>query len=383
MNRKKIHKGQKLKIVQFGHKRMPSREGGIEIVVEELTTRMVEKGHKVTVINRKGHHVSGTEFDEKIQKEFKGVKITSVPTIDKKGLAAVSSAFFATIKATFGNFDIVHIHAEGPAAFCWIPKMFNKKIICTCHGIDFLRPRWKGTLGGRFIHYGEKMMAKYADAIIVLSKGVQEYFLKTYGRETVLILNGVTRPKYQKDEIITQKYGLKEEDFFLTLCRLTQEKCIHILIEAYKETKTDKKLVIAGGSSDSDEYVRYLHQLAKDDCRIIFTGFIQGQELAELYSNAYVYVLPSELEGMPLSLLEAMSYGNCCLTSDIPENTDVIDDYGISFKTNDREDLKQKLQELADDPKQVQQYKEKASDYICDKCNWDEVTNRTLQLYYE
>ena len=372
---------EKLKIVHFGQKRMPSREGGVEIVVDELTTRMAAMGHHVTVINRRGHHVSGEEYDEEIGEEYKKVKILSVPTIDKKGFAAVSAAFFATVKASFGNYDVVHIHAEGPAAFCWMPKMLGKRVICTCHGIDYLRPRWKDTLGGKFIRYGEKMMVKHADEIIVLSKGAQEYFVNNYGRSTVLIPNGVERPEVKTNDMIKEKYGLEMDGYFLTLSRLTKEKGIHLLIEAYKKITTDKKLVIAGGSSDSEEYVQYLHQLAEDDERILFTGFVQGRELEELYSNAYVYVLPSELEGMPLSLLEAMSYGNCCLVSNIPENTDVIGDHGISFQTKSKAALAECLQNLADNFDVVYAYKTGAAEYICDKYNWNEITLKTLELY--
>lgn len=384
MDKRHMNAGKKMGVkgcVVYGHKRCPSREGGVEIVVEELSTRMVERGINVTCINRRGHHVSGAQYDGEQLTEYKGIKIETVPTIEKKGLAAASAAFFASIKAAFGKYDIVHVHAEGPAVFCWIPKLFHKKVICTCHGLDWDRARWRGTFGGRFIKYGEKMMAKHADEIIVLSKGAQKYFLDTYGRKTVFIPNGVTRPEIKEAKLIEEKWDISKDTYILTLSRLTHEKQILLLIEAYREIDTDKKLIIAGGSSDSDGYVEMLHQTAEEDDRIIFTGFVQGEELEELYSNAYVYVLPSELEGMPLSLLEAMSYGNCCLTSDIPECTDVVEDHGVTFKTNDKEDLKAKLQILVDDPKHVYEYKKAAADYICGRYNWDDVVDKTLSLY--
>ena len=154
-----------------------------------------------------------------------------------------------------------------------------------------------------------------------------------------------------------------------------------MLIEAYKHIKTDKKLVIAGGSSDSNEYVEKLHEMAADDDRIIFTDFVQGRVLEELYSNAYIYVLPSELEGMPLSLLEAMSYGNCCLTSDIAECVDVVGDNAVSFKKNDVDDLTDQLKELCDKPDVVEDLKSQAADYICNKYNWDEVARETVKIY--
>ncbi|WP_343214635.1 glycosyltransferase [Faecalibacterium sp. An192] len=165
--------------------------------------------------------------------------------------------------------------------------------------------------------------------------------------------------------------------------RIVPEKGEHYLIQAFKQLETDKKLVIAGGASDTDDYMKQLKELASDNNRIIFTGFVQGELLQELYSNAYVYVLPSDLEGMPLSLLEAMSFGNCCLTSDIPECTEVIGHHGFSFKKGNVEDLKEKLQELCKQESTVQDYQEKASDYICRKYDWDVIVQKTLMLYQE
>ena len=289
---------EKLSIAMFGQKRIPSREGGVEIVVEELCTRMVAQGHNVTCYNRGGHHVSGSEYDSKRLKEYKGIKLKTVPTIEKKGLAAVSSSFFAALCCAFGKYDIVHIHAEGPAFFAWLPKMFGKKVIVTIHGLDWQREKWKSGFGSKFIHQGEKNAVKYADEIIVLSKGVQDYFEKTYGRKTVFIPNGVSNHIEREPQIIKNKFGLGKDEYILFLGRLVPEKGIKYLIEAFKQVDTEKKLVIAGGSSDTSEFENEMKELAKEDKRILFTGFVQGQELEELYSNAYVYVLPSDLEGM-------------------------------------------------------------------------------------
>ena len=371
----------KLRIVMLGHKRIPSREGGIEIVVEELSTRMVQLGHSVTCYNRKGHHVSGAEFDGEVKSEYKGMKLKTVPTIEKKGLAAVTSSLFASLFAAVGSYDVVHIHAEGPAFFCWLPKLFRKRVIVTVHGIDWQREKWKSGFGSEFIHCGEKNAVKYADEIIVLSKGVQEYFQKEYGRKTVFIPNGVNRPEVVDADLITKRFDLHKNEYFLFLGRLVPEKGIRYLVEAFKEVKTDKKLVIAGGASDTDEFTQELKKLAESDRRIIFTGFVQGKTLDELYSNAYVYVLPSDLEGMPLSLLEAMSYGNCCLVSDIAECAEVVEDKAVVFKKSDVEDLREKLQECCFDGKRVEEYKENAADFICRKYVWDRVVERTVGLY--
>lgn len=187
-------------VSMFGQKRL-SREGGIEIVVKELCTRMARDGCQVTCYNRSGHHVSGAEYDNKI--EYDGIRQKFVPTIERKGLAAVSSSFFAALYSAFGKYDVVHIHAEGPAFFSWLPKMFRKRVVVTIHGIDWQREKWKSGFGSKFIRQGEKNAVKYADEIIVLSKGVQDYFKDTYGRETHFIPNGVNRPETREAGIST------------------------------------------------------------------------------------------------------------------------------------------------------------------------------------
>lgn len=368
-----------LKIAMLGHKRVPSREGGVEVVVGELSSRMAESGHSVTCYNRKGHHVAGTEFDiEKNSSSIPGVTIKEVFTIDKKGLAAITASFFAAIPAAFGNYDIVHFHAEGPCSMIWLPKLFGKKCIATIHGLDHQRAKW-GNFASRYIKFGEKCAVKFADEIIVLSKNVQEYFLKEYGIETKYIPNGISKPQQVNADLIKEKYNLDKDSYILFLGRLVPEKGITYLIEAFKKVNTSKKLVIVGGSSDTVEYENELKEMADES--IIFTGFQQGRMLEEFYSNAYAYVLPSDLEGMPISLLEAMSYGNCCITSDIPECTEVIGEYGISFIKGNVEDLRGKLQSICDNPELVNHYKQISSDYVCEKFNWDDVVNDTLRIY--
>ena len=370
-----------LKVAMIGHKRIPSREGGIEIVVEELSTRMAKKGIEVTCYNRKGKHALDKSQKVEHIKEYKGVKLKSVLTIDMKGLAAMTSSFFGAIKILFSKNNIVHFHAEGPCAMIPIIKFFGKKkIIVTIHGLDWQRAKWGG-FATKYIKFGEKMAAKYADEIIVLSENVKKYFKDNYNRETNFIPNGVNKPEIKDANIIKDKFNLSKDSYILFLGRLVPEKGIHYLIEAYNKINIDKKLVIAGGSSDTDTYFNELKEKAKDNTNIIFTGFVQGQELEELYSNAYIYVLPSDLEGMPLSLLEAMSYKNCCLTSDIPECKTVMDNNGVTFKKSDVNDLKEKLQYLVDNVDKVNKYKSEAQDYILKKYNWDDVVDKTIELY--
>lgn len=264
---------------------------------------------------------------------------------------------------------------------CWLPKLFGKKIIVTVHGLDWQRAKWKQGFGAKYIRMGEKMAVRFADEIIVLSKGVQQYFQDTYGRRTVFIPNGVSSPEKCQAQEIVEAFGLQADNYILYLGRLVPEKGISYLIDAFKQLHTDKKLVIAGGSSDTDDFAAELKVQAAEDRRILFTGFVQGRILEELYSNAYVYVLPSDLEGMPLSLLEAMSYGNCCVTSDIEECAAVMESKGITFPKGDVAALRDVLQNLCDEPEKVAAYQRDASEYITQRFNWDDVTRKTLELY--
>ena len=356
----------------YGHKVIPSRLGGVEIVVEELSTRMVEKGFNVTCVNRR------TNDYPKAISNYKGVVIEDVITINKKGLAAVSSSFFAAIKAAFSNCDIVHIHAEGPAAFTWIVKLFKKKVVVTIHGLDHQRAKW-GRFASFYIMLGEKSAVKYADKIIVLSNNIQRYFKEKYDRDTVFIPNGVNVVNTVKANTIKELWNLNKNLFVLYVGRLVPEKGLEYLLNAWKDIRTEKKLIIAGGSSDSDEFVNYIKRIASNN--VIFTGHLEKNILEELYSNAYLYILPSDLEGMPLSLLEAMSYGNCCLTSDIDECVEVIENKGVTFKHGNVTDLKEKLQYLLDNESIVKKYKIMSSSFILRKYNWDKIVDKTLELY--
>lgn len=377
-NMKKSGKVQK--IAMIGHKRIPSREGGVEIVVDELSQRLVAMGYKVDAYNRSGYHVSGKEYDEKRGKEYKGIRLITIPTFKSKKLNAICYSFLATIRALFGGYDVIHYHAEGPCVMLWIPKLFGIRVIATIHGLDWQRSKW-GNFASRILKLGEETAARCADEIIVLSKNVQEYFADTYGRETIYIPNGVERPQQYPPKIICKKYGLKGDDYILFVARIVPEKGIHYLIRAYYDVKTDKKLVIAGGSSHSPEYRDKIREMAAKDERIILTGFVQGRELEELYSNAGIFVLPSDVEGMAISLLEAMSYGNCCLVSDIEENIEVVGNKAVNFRHGDVEDLRRKIIKLLENKEKREEYKKGSQTYICTKYSWDEVVARTVELY--
>jgi glycosyltransferase involved in cell wall biosynthesis len=263
----------------------------------------------------------------------------------------------------------------------WLPKLLGRKIVVTIHGLDWQRAKW-GNFASFVIKFGEKMAAKYADEIIVLSENVKNYFAETYHREVTYIPNGISRPQVREPQMIREKYGLTKGSYFLFLARIVPEKGLHYLIEAFREIDTDKKLVIAGGSSQAIEYMEQIHKMAAEDDRIIMTDFVQGQLLEELYSNAYAFVLPSDVEGMALSLLEAMSYGTCCLVSDICENTEVTEDKALVFQKGNVNDLRRQLVYMLEHPDEVREYAAGSSDFICGKYNWDEVVDETLKCYH-
>ena len=369
-----------MKIAMIGHKRIPSREGGVEIVVEELASKMVAEGHDVYVYNRAGHHVSGAENDIQVGDTYKGIHIITVPTSEKKSLNATIYSILATLHAIFHHYDVIHYHASGSCAMLWLPHFLGIRTVATIHGIDSQRAKWGG-FATRYLEFGEKCAAKYADELIVLSEGNKKYFKEKYGREATLIPNGIGKPEILEAQAITEQFGLKKDEYILFLARIVPEKGLHYLIKAYKQINTDKKLVIVGGTSHSNDYVSKIKRAAREDDRIMLLGFQQGQILEELYSNAYVYVLPSDVEGMPISLLEAMSYGNCCLVSDINETASVVEDKGLTFKKGDVEDLKEKLIQLLDNKQEVHSYKITAAEHVLSKYNWDDVVARTVNLY--
>lgn len=364
-----------MKVAMIGHKKIPSRLGGVEVVVEKISEGLVKRGVSVTAFNRR------LNSKDKKNYIYKGIRVKTVPTIMYRGISAASSSFFASLYVAIKPFDIVHYHAEGPAAMLWIPKIFRKKVLVTIHGLDYKRDKW-GKLGQKYIKFGEWCVAKFADNIIVLNKETQNYFKNKYNRSTVYIPNGISKPNILLPNELA-KYNLKKEEYILFLGRIVPEKGIENLIKAFKKLKTTKKLVIAGGASDTNGFFNKMKQMASSDNRIIFTGFVDGNLLSELYSNAYLYVLPSKLEGMPIGLMEAMAFGNCCLVSDIPECKNVVMNHGIVFKNNDFNDLYLKLEELVKNPKKVEMLKSKSADYILNKYQWTTVINKTLELYKE
>ena len=370
-----------MKIAMIGHKVVPSRRGGIENVLTTLCPMLVEMGHEVTCYNRSSDKIENEYVGTVQNNTYKGVKLKTAWTLKVRGFAAMIASFTAATSAAFGRYDVVHFHAEGPCAALWIPKLFGKKCVATVHGLDWQREKWGKGFASKYIRFGEKVLAKHADEVIVLSQSAHDYFMETYGRETTIIHNGISRPMKKDACIITEKYGLVKDGYVSVVSRLTAEKGIHYLIDAYNKITTDKKLVIAGDTSDTDDYVSMLKEKASGNPNIIFTGFVSGDTLCEIYSNSYINVLPSDLEGMSLSLLESLAYGNVLLCSDIPENTSVAEDKAVYFKKGSIDDLADKLKTLCDNSELVHKLREGTDEFILNKYSWQDVAESTCELY--
>ena len=369
-----------MRIAMIGHKRYGSREGGVEVVVTELARRMAALGHEVTCYDRSGSDVMTGDAADGRERTVDGVRVVPVRTVDKKGLAALSSSYFATLAAIKDRPDVIHYHAEGPCVPLPLAKRAGIRTVATIHGLDWKRAKW-GKLASTYIKMGEKAAATKADGLVVLSKSAQSYFEGAYGRTATFIPNGIEPKQPRPVNQIKEKWGLDEGSYLLYLGRLVPEKRPELLIEAFKELDTEKRLLIAGGGSDTSEYEASLRDAAHGDPRILFTGFVTGEPLAELYSNCFAYVLPSDVEGMPMSLLEAMAYGCCCVTSDIPECADVLAGNGVTFEKGSADSLLVSLQALLADGDRGRVLGVAAKAHVEITYNWDSVVERTLELY--
>lgn len=366
-----------MRIAMIGQKGIATGAGGVEKHVEEIAKRLVEQGNEVTVYYR------NTFISEKMD-SYKGIKLKQVKTVESKSLDAIVYTLRATLDAITGKYDIYHYHALGPASLSFIPKLLGKKVVVTIHGLDWQRAKW-GKLAKFYLKFGEFIAGTLADQVISVSDGLKTYFIKKYkkrkDKNTVFIPNGVCIEDNLKPELI-KEYGINGQDYILFLARLVPEKGVHYLINAYKQLNTNFKLVIAGGSSFTDNYFDELQNISKDNENIIYTGNVSGNLLRELYSNCLFYVLPSDIEGMPLSLLEALSYGKYCLTSDIPENTAVIkeDFLGKKFIKSNVDDLRNKLSLILDE-KLYEGNEDKRRDYIFNNYDWNDITDKTMNVY--
>lgn len=352
-------------------------------------------GHEVTVFTR-------AKYDQHASGDFHGVKLRKLPAIYTKHLEAISNTILAVLCALRG-FDIVHINATGPALLAFLPRLFGRKVIVTVHGLDWKREKW-GAFAKFWLRLGARAAVLFPNRTVVVSQTLGEHYRKHYGNKVVYIPNGVALPDIGTLAHVKNPLDLVKGSYVLFLSRLVPEKGCHTLISAFKRLKTDKTLVVAGPSTHSEDYASSLRRLAKGDQRIIFAGAQYGPQKDALFRDAFLFVLPSTIEGMAIVLLEAMSFGCGCLCSDIPENLEVVasksnngsedggdraevsyatpeSDIAATFRAEDIDDLHRQLEALLNQPELVLQLGLNARTHVSRRFNWDSIVKQYVQTY--
>jgi glycosyltransferase involved in cell wall biosynthesis len=365
-----------MKIAIIGQKGIPAIGGGVERHVEELATRLVKRGNEVFVYTR-------SNYTSPNLKKYKGVNLISKKTLSSKNFDAISHTFIACLDLIFKRkVDVIHFHSIGPSSLILFLKIFKPKtpIVATFHSQCYLHKKW-GFFAKVYLKLGEFILCKFADEVIAVSRNLKNHAFKKHKRETVYIPNGVNKA-FELEAKLIKKWGLSKDNYIFTATRLIPHKGIHYLIKAFNNINTDKKLVIAGDSSYTDDYVKYLKNISKNNKNIIFTGNQTGDVLCELFSNAYFFVQPSESEGLSFALLEGMSYGPV-LASDIPENIEAVGDAGFMFKNKDVKDIEDKLKYLFSNKEKVKEIKAQGRKKVDLNYNWEDITDNVLSVYRE
>ncbi|MFH1142542.1 MAG: glycosyltransferase family 4 protein [Candidatus Uhrbacteria bacterium] len=391
-----------MKIAMIGQKTIGVKgglAGGIETHVEMLATRLVDRGHQVFVYARKNYHQEGkTPVRASIPS---GVHLVYVPTLYRKNLEAIIHTLFSTIHALFRNYDIIHYHGVGPATLSWIPRIFKprSKVVVTFHSQDRYHQKW-GLFARNYLHFGEWASAWFPNVCIAVSHVIQVYCRKVYHRQVVYIPNGAEPQHVRKTDQLEQ-FGLVKGEYFLNVGRVVKHKGLHYLIDAYQMldpnklgkksskkisqgtcSRSKKKLVIVGSpASGQEQYFEELKKRVVGDQNILFLGFQSGEPLRQLFAHAYLYIQPSESEGLAVVVLEAMSYGTAVLVSDIPENLEAIDHVGMRFKNKSVKSLAKQLQSAEDDPKMIKQVASDLKIWMKANFSWEVITDHVEEVY--
>ena len=354
----------------------PQASGGIEKALEALSVRFTGHGHDVTVFCRARYASGLGDF-------YEGVRVRRLPAIYTKHLEAITNTIAAMVCSLRG-FDIVHVNATGPALLSFLPRLLRRSVVVTVHGLDWKREKW-GVLARWALKLGARAAAVFPHRTIVVSKMLRSHYLQQLGKEVTYIPNGVDLPRIPGPRS-SPGFGLEPGEYILFLSRLVPEKGCHTLIEAFRDLTTTKKLAIVGEHSHSRQYAESLRKLAAGDDRIVFTGPVFGDAKDAIYRAAYAFVLPSTIEGMALVLLEAMSYGKCCVCSDIPENLEVIEpecgqQLGVSFSSGDATQLKRRLEAVIGDPEFASALGAKARAHVAAQFDWDLIAGQYLDVF--
>lgn len=358
-----------MKIIVLGTRGMPNIQGGVETHCQELYPRLVKLGCNVTLITRKSY------VQDLNIKEYQGVKLKHLFTPKKKSLEAIIHTFLGVLYARSQSPDILHIHAIGPSLLVPFAKLLGLKVIATNHGPDYDRQKW-GKLAKKVLMLGEKFGSKYANKVIVISNVIKKIQEDRYSRmDCELIYNGVNLPNKSSQTDYISSLGLEIEKYCIAVGRFVEEKGFHDLIQAYKKIDTDIKLVLVGDADHEDEYSKSLKQMAKEN-NVVLTSFIKGEKLNQIFSHTKLFVMPSYHEGLPIALLEAMSYNLDVLVSDIPANVEVQLDRNDYFKVGNVDDLAMQLENKLNNT-----LNRDFQNVIEEKYNWNLIAKQTKGLY--
>jgi glycosyltransferase involved in cell wall biosynthesis len=360
-----------VRVAFIGGRGVVSKYSGIETYYEQAGHELARLGHEVTVYCR-------TYFTPPMS-THNGMRVRRVPTIRSKHLETVVHTLLSTAHAIASDYDVIHYHCLGPALFSFLPRLAGKKTVVTVQGLDWRRGKW-GRLASRVLRWGEAAAVSSPNATMVVSRALQQHYRQQYERDTIYIPNGATlAPRRYSRQL--NEWNLLPLNYVLFLGRFSPEKNCHLLINAFQNLQTSMKLVLAGGSSHSDSYAKSLLRHESDQIR--FLPWVSGNNLEELLSNAALFVLPSEIEGMSLALLDAMAAGVCVLTSDIPENNEVVEGAGFTFNRGDQADLERMLDLLIKNPDLRRQSALRERERIRSEYLWPEIARSIEGAYYD
>jgi glycosyltransferase involved in cell wall biosynthesis len=362
----------------IGQKGIPATWGGVEHHVEEIGARLAERGHRVTVYARSGY------AEEPPPTHHRGMSVRHLPTVRTKHLDAIVHSALATADALRRGADVVHYHAIGPGVLSLAPRILSRAaVVLTVHGRDGQRAKW-GSGARAALGAAEWLSARAPDATVVVSEDLERHYREAYGRAAVHIPNGVGRPVRRSPAEIVERWGLEPGRYLLFVGRLVPEKAPDLLVRAFRRIPEGLRLAIAGGSSYTDRYVRELEEAAARDPRVVMTGYVHGPVLDELYSNAAAFVLPSSLEGLPLTLLEAAAYGGPLVVSDIPPNLEVVRAEAPGrrvFRTGSEDSLVEAISRALADPTGERAAAEAFGEEVQARYRWDAAADATERLY--
>ncbi len=369
-----------MKIAVIGAKGLPPRQGGIEHYCAEVYPRMVAQGHSVDLFARSSY----TDSSWLENYDFKGVKVISLPDMGVRGVDAFVTSALGALATTSKRYDIIHFQALGPSLFTGLSRIATKsKIVVTCHGLDWQRAKW-GNFSTRLIQMGEQNAVRCADAIIAVSDALKTYFLQTYGKEVVYIPTApASYAMSDPDFCYGRKLGLEQGRYMLFLGRLVPEKRPELLVEAFRNLPPSNwKLVLAGGVSNTKSFTSKLLDLVAHDRNIIFAGELRGARLAEIVRGSGLFVLPSDVEGLPMAMLEAMREGIPILASNIPPHQQLISGgRGRLFEAGSLESCIKELSWVIENSTHMAAMAQNAQKYVNVNYSWDSITKQTLRLY--